>query len=55
MSRVIRVAVETSAGNTEEAPGFISTSSKVKYSGIWRKAMGQPFWCFGIRLVGSGF
>jgi len=22
---------------------------KVKYSGIWRDAMGQPFWCFGIR------
>ena len=25
-----------------EAPGFISTSSKVKYSGIWRMAIGQP-------------
>ena len=28
-------------GSTEEAPGFISTSSKVRYSGMWR-GMGQP-------------
>jgi hypothetical protein len=27
------VAVETSTGKTEEAPGFINTSSNVKYSG----------------------
>ncbi len=49
ISRVMCVAVETSAGNTDEAPGFISTSSKVRYSGIWRRAMGQPFRYFRIR------
>src|SRR5918993_5255651 len=31
--RVRRVAVVTSAGRTEEAPGFNRTSSKVRYSG----------------------
>ena len=42
MDRVSRVPVDTSAGSTDDAPGFISTSSKVRYSGIWRGAMGQP-------------
>ena len=48
IERVNRVAVETSAGSTEEAPGFISTSSKVKYSGICRGAISQPFQNAGI-------
>jgi hypothetical protein len=43
IERVSRVAVETSAGSTADAPGFIKTSSKVRYSGIWRRAIGQPF------------
>src|SRR5262245_24081425 len=42
MSRVIWVLVETSPGRTAELPGFIRTSSKVRYSGIWRLAIGQP-------------
>ena len=33
------VRVETWPGNTEDAPGFISTSSKVRYSSIWRRIM----------------
>ena len=44
---VRRVAVDTSAGRTDEAPGFISTSSKVKYSGICR-GMGQPLGVAGV-------
>ena len=43
IARVSRVAVETWAGSTEDAPGFISTSSKVRYSGMMREDMCQPF------------
>ena len=46
---VSRVPVFTWAGSTEEAPGFISTSSKVKYSGICR-GMGQPLRRKGSRV-----
>ena len=45
---VSRVPVFTWAGSTDEAPGFISTSSKVKYSGICR-GMGQPLRRNGVR------
>ena len=45
---VSRVPVFTWAGNTDDAPGFISTSSKVKYSGICR-GMDQPLRRIGVR------
>ena len=50
--RVMRVAVETSAGSTEDAPGFISTSSKVRYSGIGR-GIGQPFNAAGFAWLAA--